>query len=227
MNLQIIHPEGWRFVRIFGITTVVLFFLSIPLGEIGVILTLWCLYFFRNPERVVPNRKGLIVSPADGKITSIQEIIPPEEWNIGSEPRTRISIFLNVFDVHLNRIPIQSQVRKIIYYQGKFINASLDKSSEHNERNTLILDIDDNQSIAVTQIAGLIARRIKCDVHPYQQTKTGELFGLIRFGSRTDVYLPVGINSLVIEGQRMIGGETVLGDLNSHESSRQALIFED
>jgi phosphatidylserine decarboxylase len=225
MIMQFIHPEGWRFAAIFGGVTLLLFLLSPILGWMGVILTLWCFYFFRNPTRVTPNRYGLIVSPADGKIVAVQEVVPPADWDMGSEVRVRISIFLNVFDVHLNRIPIKSQVRKVLYHTGKFFNASLDKASEHNERNTLILDINNEQDIAVTQIAGLIARRIRCDVKPEQVVETGELFGIIRFGSRTDIYLPVGVASLVIEGQRMVGGETVLADLMSDETARQGSIL--
>jgi phosphatidylserine decarboxylase len=225
MFTQFIHPEGWRFAAIFGGIALLLFFLSPILGWLGVILTVWCFYFFRNPTRVIPDRYGLIVSPADGKIVAVQEIVPPADWGMGSEVRVRISIFLNVFDVHLNRIPIKSQVRKVLYHTGKFLNASLDKASEHNERNTLILDINNEQDMAVTQIAGLIARRIRCDVQPDQAVRTGELFGLIRFGSRTDIYLPVGVSPLVIEGQRMIGGETVLADLTSDETARQGIIL--
>ena len=190
------------------------------MGWIGVVLTAWCFYFFRNPARVIPDRYGLIVSPADGKVVAIQEVVPPTDWEMGNEPRIRISIFLNVFDVHLNRIPIASRIRKVLYHPGKFFNASLDKASEHNERNTLILEINNEQDMAVTQIAGLIARRIRCDVMADQMAQTGELFGLIRFGSRTDIYLPLNTAPLVIEGQRMIGGETILADLTSDEFPR-------
>ncbi len=224
MNLAIIHPEGWRFVGIFSIMTIGLFFILPILGWVGIILTLWCLYFFRNPTRITPDRYGLIVSPADGKVVAIQHSVPPPEWDIGTEPRVRISIFLNVFDVHLNRIPIAGHVRKVIYHAGKFFNASLDKASEHNERNTVILDLNQQQNMAVTQIAGLIARRIRCDVTANEQVETGQLFGLIRFGSRTDVYLPLGVEPLVIEGQRMLGGETILADLSSDEPARYGII---
>lgn len=225
MIKQYIHPEGWRFVGIFGGVAFLLCLLSPVLGWLGFVLTAWCFYFFRNPTRVIPDRYGLIVSPADGKVVAIQEAIPPVEWEMGQEKRVRISIFLNVFDVHLNRIPIKSQVRKVLYHTGKFFNASLDKASEHNERNTVILDINNDQDMAVTQIAGLIARRIRCDVHSNQSVKTGELYGLIRFGSRTDIYLPLGVSPLVIEGQRMLGGETVLADLTSEEGARQGNIL--
>ncbi len=223
MILRTIHPEGWRFVGIFGVVTFFLFLMSSILGWMGVVLTVWCFYFFRNPPRVVPDRYGLIVSPADGKVVAIQEVVPPADWEMGDKPRVRISVFLNVFDVHLNRIPIKSEVRKVLYHTGKFFNASLDKASEHNERNTLVLDINDEQDIAVTQIAGLIARRIRCDATPSQAVETGEIFGLIRFGSRTDIYLPLNTAPLVIEGQRMIGGETILADLTSDEFPRHGI----
>ncbi len=224
MFLGIIHPEGWRFVGIFGLITLLLFWIHPVLGWMGTILTFWCFYFFRNPPRTVPDRYGLIVSPADGKVVAIQEVSPPKEWGIGTEPRTRISIFLNVFDVHINRIPITSQIRKVLYIPGKFFNASLDKASEHNERNTLILDLNQKQTMAVTQIAGLIARRIRCDITPKDRVETGQYFGLIRFGSRTDIYLPLGVSPLVIEGQRMIGGETILADLSSDETARCGIV---
>ncbi|MBI1954472.1 MAG: phosphatidylserine decarboxylase [Proteobacteria bacterium] len=211
MTLLPVHPDGWRFVGIFFLLTLVLFMIVPPLGWVGLLLTIWCIYFFRNPERVIPSREGLIVSPADGKIVSIQKMIPPS--SLGDTERFRISIFLNIFDVHVNRIPIKGKVRKIYYHQGKFFNASLDKASELNERNTLVIDLL-NQDIAVTQIAGLIARRIRCDVKENDLVETGQYFGLIRFGSRVDLYLPIGVEPLVYVGQRTIAGETVLADLN-------------
>lgn len=210
-----IHPDGWKFIGIFAGVTLLFFILTQPLGWIGVILTLWCTYFFRMPSRVTPVQKGIIVSPADGKIVLIKDVVPPEDFDIGSEPRTRISIFLNVFDVHVNRIPAEGVIRKIIYHGGKFFNASLDKASEHNERNTLVIDLGQERDLAVVQIAGLIARRIRCDASKDERVDVGSCYGLIRFGSRVDVYLPKGETPIVLEGQYMIGGETVLCNPNS------------
>jgi len=216
-----IHSDGWKFVGIFAAVTLILLAISNFLGFIGIILTAWCIYFFRNPERVTPIRPGLIVSPADGKVVAVKQVVPPPSFGMGDEPRTRISIFLNVFDVHVNRVPIGGMIKKVIYHPGKFFNASLDKASEHNERNTLVIDINDKDDLAVVQIAGLIARRIRCDVEEDNAVLTGQLYGLIRFGSRADIYLPKGASPLVIEGQYMIGGETVLADLNSDEQARE------
>jgi phosphatidylserine decarboxylase len=221
---SIVHEDGWKFIGIFAGISFVLFFLSQPLGWIGLILTGWCVYFFRNPKRVTPQREGLIISPADGIVSLITQVVPPKEFEMGNDPRTRISIFLNVFDVHVNRIPMGGIVEKIIYHPGKFFNASLDKASEFNERQSVIISIDDNQKIAVVQIAGLVARRIRCDIREDESVVAGELYGLIRFGSRVDVYLPVGVNSLVVKGQRMIGGETVLADLLSSETARVGVV---
>ncbi len=218
---NLIHPEGWRFVAIFAGVTVLLSLFSHTFGWIGGILTTWCFYFFRNPARVTPSRDGLIISPADGKVVAVKEVIPPSEWEMGDEPRVRISIFLNVFDVHINRIPISGTVRQVIYHPGKFFNASLDKASEFNERNTVIIDMENGDDIAVVQIAGLIARRIVCDIDDDDKVIVGRQYGIIRFGSRADIYLPVGASPLVIEGQRTIGGETVLADLQSNEPARQ------
>jgi len=221
---QLIHPEGWRFVAIFSGVTILMCLFSETLGWIGAILTAWCFYFFRNPLRVTPERSGLIISPADGKIVAIRKVVPPSEWEIGEEPRVRISVFLNVFDVHINRIPISSTIRKVIYHPGKFFNASLDKASEFNERNTLILDLENGEDMAVVQIAGLIARRIRCDVKQQDVVSTGSQYGIIRFGSRADIYLPLNMAPLVIEGQRVIGGETVLADFESEELARHGSI---
>lgn len=215
-----IHPAGWPFIAIFAVVDLILFIISCWLGYIGLALTLWCIYFFRNPERVSPIREGLIVSPADGVIQSIGKAAPPEELELGSEERTRISIFLSVFDVHVNRIPIAGSVSKITYKPGKFVNASLDKASEENERNSIKITTADDSTIGIVQIAGLVARRIVCDAVEGQSVKTGEYFGIIRFGSRVDVYLPPETSSMVMVGQRAVGGETVLADLKGSESDR-------
>lgn len=215
-----IHRDGWKFVAIFAAFSVLLGYVFLPLCSLGIILTAWCLYFFRNPERVTPTRANLVVSPADGIVTSIGSFPPPPELNLGPELFTRISIFLNVFNVHVNRIPIGGRILQSIYNPGKFFNATLDKASEHNERQTLLVETDQQQKVIFVQIAGLIARRICCDVRANDYVLTGARFGLIRFGSRVDVYLPHGSASQVTVGQIMIGGETVLADLNSSEPSR-------
>lgn len=214
-----IHEDGWKFVGIFALITLALFALNTTLGWLGTLLTGWCFYFFRNPNRVTPVRENLVVSPADGIVSLIREVHPPAEYALGSEKRYRISVFLNVFDVHVNRIPFGGIVEKIIYHPGKFFNASLDKASEFNERQTVIVKHGDTK-IAFTQIAGLIARRIRCDIKEGQEVNTGNLYGLIRFGSRVDIYLPEGINPMVAIGQRMISGETVIADLASTEPRR-------
>ncbi|UFN50027.1 phosphatidylserine decarboxylase [Roseomonas sp. OT10] len=178
----------------------------------SLLFTLFCLYFFRDPERVTPGRPGLLVAPADGRVVSVAPVVPPEELDLGAEPRWRVGIFLSVLDVHVNRAPVDGVVTRIAYHRGKFLNASLDKASEDNERNALAMRLDDGTTIAVVQIAGLIARRILCDVRQGQRLSAGERFGIIRFGSRTDLYLPPGVRPLVEPGQIMIGGETVIAD---------------
>lgn len=219
-----IHRAGWPFIGLFAVFTVILLSFSKTLGFVGLILTAWCVYFFRNPRRVTPLGEGLVISPADGIITKIEKAIPPQELKWTKKPLTRISIFLNVFDVHVNRIPVEGTITKIHYYPGKFLNASLDKASEFNERNSLLIKTPMGQEILCVQIAGLIARRILCEVHEGQDVKAGEVFGIIRFGSRVDVYLPEGVHPQVIEGQRMIAGETVLADVLSKQSQRLGVI---
>jgi phosphatidylserine decarboxylase len=218
-----IHPEGVIFGSIFFIVTLVLGHLFVPLGWIGFVLTLWCFYFFRNPKRFTPTREGLIISPADGVVQSIQTMTPPKSLGLDGE-RVRVSIFMNVFNVHVNRIPFGGVVKKILYHPGKFLNASLDKASEHNERQSIVLETENKQLIAFTQIAGLIARRIRCDVQEGQEVQTGEVFGLIRFGSRVDVFLPPKVNPLVCVGQTMVAGETVIADFESGEAARHGEI---
>jgi phosphatidylserine decarboxylase len=216
-----IHPEGWRFIPLFAAATLLLFWLWSPLGWLGVVLTLWCAFFFRNPERVTPTRDGLIISPADGVVQLIVAAPPPLELAMGDAPLTRISVFMNVFNVHVNRAPMNGKVIKRVYSPGKFFNASLDKASVFNERMAVRLGLADGRDIVFVQIAGLVARRIRCDLGEGQQVQTGERFGLIRFGSRVDVYLPEGVKPLVIVGQTTVAGETVLADLAGTESERQ------
>jgi phosphatidylserine decarboxylase len=219
--LKPMHPEGIRFVAIFAVITLLLFLVSPILGWIGVGLTVWCYYFFRDPVRTTPAREGLIVSPADGVISLIEPAVPPKELGMAPDALTRVSVFMNVFDCHVNRSPVAGEVKAISYRPGKFFNASLDKASEHNERNSLWLRLPDGQDIAVVQIAGLVARRILCFVKEGQNLQAGERFGLIRFGSRVDVYLPPGVEPMVCIGQRMTAGETVLADLTSSEARRE------
>jgi phosphatidylserine decarboxylase len=180
---------------------------------VSVLFTLFCLYFFRDPERVPPNRPGLVLAPADGHVVSIEPAAPPAELGLGDMPRIRVAIFLSVLDVHVNRMPAAGRVSRIAYRHGKFLNASVDKASVDNERNAIALVLPNGQDLAVVQIAGLIARRILCDAHEGEVFAAGSRFGIIRFGSRTDVYLPHGVGALVEVGQTMIGGETVLAQL--------------
>lgn len=218
-----IHREGHRFITIFAVAAVLMFWL-LPdfFGWLGVFLTAWCAYFFRDPDRVTPMREGLIISPADGRISAIEDVTPPDDLELGSEPCTRISVFMNVFDVHVNRSPHAGKVTKIDYIPGKFLNAELDKASEHNERQAITLELKNGSKLGVVQIAGLIARRIVCFVEKGDELGAGERFGLIRFGSRVDVYLPPGKSALVAIGQRALAGETVLADLSSKEPEREA-----
>lgn len=216
-----IHKEGIPFILIFAITTLLLSMVSASFGWVGAILTGWCVYFFRNPDRVTPTSSSLVVSPGDGQVSKITPASPPEELGMGEEQLTRVSIFLSVFDVHVNRIPANGKIKTLHYRPGAFLNATLDKASEKNERQSLLMTTDDGKDIAFVQIAGLIARRIVCNVDEGQDVKAGERFGIIRFGSRVDVYLPKGIEPLVIEGQRVIGGETILADLAGEQVARQ------
>lgn len=218
--LKPMHREGIRFVAIFGVLTALLFLVSDILGWIGVGLTVWCYYFFRDPKRTTPTREGLIVSPADGIVSLIEAAVPPPELGMSSDALTRVSVFMNVFNCHVNRAPVGGEVRSIAYRPGKFFNASLDKASTDNERNSLCIEMADGRQIAVVQIAGLVARRIVCFVAEKTPLKTGERFGLIRFGSRLDVYLPADVHPLVSIGQTMVAGETVLADLTSKEATR-------
>ena len=216
-----IHREGYRFIAIFAAVTLALFWLGAgPVAWVGVALTLWCAYFFRDPERVTPLRDGLVISPADGRVSAIEEVIPPVELDLPREPVTRISVFMNVFDVHVNRAPLDAAIRRITYVPGLFVNADLDKASLDNERQALTLERANGQRIGVVQIAGLVARRIVKFVNEGEHLSAGQRFGLIRFGSRVDVYLPQGFKAQVCVGQRAVAGETVLADLASTEPER-------
>lgn len=217
------HPEGRKFVAIFAAVSVGLGFLWTPLFWVGAGLTVWCYYFFRDPERLVPQQEGLIISPADGVVSLIQDVVPPAELGLGEAPLTRVSVFMNVFNCHVNRAPVAGKVTAIAYHHGKYLNASLDKASEHNERNGLTIETPDGDKVGVVQIAGLVARRIVCFVEEGAALEIGHRFGLIRFGSRLDVYLPTGVSPLVVVGQTAVAGETVLADMTGHQKPRTGL----
>ncbi|RBP94971.1 phosphatidylserine decarboxylase [Rhodobacter sp. 140A] len=214
------HPEGRKFVAIFAGITLVLFLIWVPLGWLGTGLTVWCYYFFRDPVRVTPAREGLMVSPADGVVSLLEPAVPPAELGLGDAPMTRVSVFMSVFNCHVNRLPLAGRITRIAYRPGKFLNASLDKASSDNERNGLAVETADGRRYGVVQIAGLVARRILCEAKEGQALMTGARFGLIRFGSRLDIYLPEGVNPLVCIGQTMVAGETVIADLASDEAAR-------
>ena len=219
-----INWEGYRFIAIFAIITLVLFWIAELLGWIGLILTCWVAYFFRDPDRITPNRVGLIISPADGVVQSIEMAVPPTELGISEISRQRISIFMNVFNVHVNRIPITGEITALDYRSGKFLNASLDKASTDNERQAVRVTTRSGQDIVFVQIAGLVARRIVCKLYEGQSVQAGERFGLIRFGSRVDIYLDDGLAPLVVVGQSVVAGETILADFNSDEPRRRGEI---
>lgn len=208
-----INKAGYPFIAIFAAATVALYIFWEPLGVIGMVLTAWCAYFFRDPDRVTPDDGNLVICPADGVVQSVVKAPPPPELEMGSEPMTRIAVFMNVFNVHVNRSPVTGTVSAKHYRPGRFFNASLDKASEFNERMSLKVKTDDGAEIAFVQIAGLVARRILCYVETGAPLNAGERFGLIRFGSRVDIFLPDGVQPLVIEGQTTIAGETVIADL--------------
>lgn len=214
-----ITPEGYPFIGAFVIVTGILFWLFEPLGWVSLVALLWCIYFFRDPPRVTPVRDGLVVAPADGRVSQITTEPPPPELGLGDMPLPRVSIFMSVFDCHINRSPISGTVERIAYRPGKFVNADLDKASADNERNSLVIATA-TARIAVVQIAGLVARRIVCFVREGQPVGAGERFGMIRFGSRLDVYLPPDTPPLVAVGQTAIGGETVLADLKEGDAGR-------
>jgi phosphatidylserine decarboxylase len=214
-----IHPEGYPFIGAFALASLFLFWLWPPLGWIGTLLTLWCVYFFRDPPRVTPIRDGLVVAPADGRVSRVTDAVPPVELGLGTAPLPRISVFMSVFDCHINRSPVSGRIERMVYRAGTFINADLDKASEDNERNAFLITTPAAR-IGVVQIAGLIARRIVPFVHEGQTVQAGERIGMIRFGSRVDVYLPAGTQPLAAEGQTALAGETVFADLTRTEPAR-------
>ncbi|HXD14832.1 MAG TPA: phosphatidylserine decarboxylase [Xanthobacteraceae bacterium] len=218
-QLTPIHPEGYPFIGGFALASLILFWLWTPLGWLATAATLWFAYFFRDPPRVTPAREGIVVAPADGRVSQLANAAPPPELALGVRPLPRISIFMSVFDCHVNRSPVAGRVERMVYRAGKFLSADLDKASEDNERNSFVIATA-GARIAVIQIAGLVARRIVPFVREGDAIAAGQRIGMIRFGSRVDVYLPEGAQALVAEGQTAIAGETVLADLKAAEPAR-------
>ena len=217
-----IHREGKPFILAFAAATLVLFLVWPPLGWAGLVLTIWCVYFFRDPDRYTPTDRDLIICPADGVICSVGEATPPAELEMAEEQYLRICVFMNVFNCHVNRSPVDGEIDRVVYHPGKFLNASLDKASEDNERNGLVIRTNSMGQVGVVQIAGLVARRIVCEVKPNDVLEAGERFGIIRFGSRVDVYVRKDIAPLVSVGQTVVAGETVLADSRLTGEARTA-----
>jgi phosphatidylserine decarboxylase len=218
-----LHPDGFKFVAAGVVATLLLFLLWAPAGWIGAIATLWMMYFFRDPWRVTPTRPGLLISPADGIVVSIAAATPPAELAMGDMAVVRIGVFLNIFDVHVTRAPIGGRVAAMRYTKGRFVTASLDKASEHNERLAIRIAPPEGPDVAFVLVAGLVARRIVCNLYEGQQVASGQRVGMIRFGSRVDIYCPPPYVPMVVAGQRMVGGETVLADRLAEEPPRQGV----
>jgi phosphatidylserine decarboxylase len=218
-QLSPIHPLGYPFIGGFALASLILFWIWSPLGWIGTVATLWCAYFFRDPPRVTPVRDGIVVAPADGRVSQIANAVPPAELGLGERPLPRISIFMSVFNCHVNRSPVSGRVERVVYRAGKFLSADLDKASEDNERNAFLISTA-GVRIGVVQIAGLVARRIVPFAREGEQVAAGQRIGMIRFGSRVDVYLPEGTRPLAGEGQTAIAGETVIADLKASDTGR-------
>lgn len=210
--------EGYPFIGIALAVTLFFYIVDIDLlGHICLVITAWVYYFFRDPIRVTPEGDDLIISPADGVVQMITEVVPPAELEMGGEPLTRISVFLNIFNVHINRVPAAGTITRVYYHPGKFVNAALEKASEENERQLAKVTCLNGKEVGFLQIAGLVARRIKCTLHEGQGVVAGERYGLIRFGSRCDIFLPKGVVPLVCLGQIAVGGETVLADMSGKQ----------
>ena len=216
-----IHREGWPFIAIFFAVAVILGFLWVPLFWVGLLATAWCVFFFRDPPRVTPDDPSLVVSPADGVVVATSPRVPPPELEMGARPLPCVAVFMNVFDVHVNRTPVAGTITGHAYHHGKFLNASFDKASDENERRSWRVRASGGREIGLVQIAGLVARRIVPFKESGDAVLAGERVGLIRFGSRCDVYLPEGTAPLVIVGQRTVAGETVLADLGGQQVERQ------
>jgi phosphatidylserine decarboxylase len=219
-QLAPIHREGYPFIGGFALVSLILFWLWAPLGWLATLATLWCAYFFRDPPRVTPLRDGIVVAPADGRVSQVANAVAPKELELGERPLLRVSIFMSVFDCHVNRSPVGGRIERIVYRAGKFLSADLDKASEDNERNAFVIATPSGQRIAAIQIAGLVARRIVPFAREGETVGAGQRIGMIRFGSRVDVYLPEGARVLVAEGQTATAGETVLADLKAGEAGR-------
>ncbi len=215
-----VNQEGYPFIGAFALASLVLLWVWSPLGWIGFVITLWCVYFFRDPPRVTPLRDGLVIAPADGRVSRVINATPPAELAMGDRPVPRVSIFMSVFDCHVNRSPVSGRIERMVYRPGTFINADLDKASEDNERNCLVITTAGGERVGVVQIAGLVARRIVPFVREGTSVGAGERIGMIRFGSRVDVYLPEGVRPLAAEGQTATAGETVIADLRGGDAGR-------
>jgi phosphatidylserine decarboxylase len=218
-QLAPVHREGLPYIGAFAVASLFLFWLWSPLGWLATIATVWCIYFFRDPDRVTPVRDGIVVAPADGRVSRVVNAVPPKELDLGERPLPRVSIFMSVFDCHVNRSPLAGRIERIAYHHGAFISADLDKASESNERNAFVI-ASGNARIGLVQIAGLVARRIVCFVREGATVRAGERIGMIRFGSRVDVYLPDGVRPLVAEGQTAIAGETIIADFHGGDAQR-------
>jgi phosphatidylserine decarboxylase len=215
-----VNPEGYPFIGTFAVASLLLMWLWSPLGWLCLVLTAWCFYFFRDPPRVTPLRDGLVIAPADGRVSRIINAVPPAELALGDRPVPRISIFMSVFDCHVNRSPVAGRIERMAYRPGAFVNADLDKASDDNERNCLVIATAAGVRIGVVQIAGLVARRIVPFVKQGASVGAGERIGMIRFGSRVDIYLPEGVRPLAAEGQIATAGETIIADLRDSETGR-------
>ncbi|WP_273789149.1 phosphatidylserine decarboxylase [Bartonella sp. ML70XJBT] len=213
-----IHKEGYPFIVAFFVISLILGWIWSPLFWCGLVLTVWCIYFFRDPDRVIPLNPNWVISPADGRISFVESCVPPEELGLGKDEMVRISIFMDVFSCHINRIPISGTVESIVYHPGRFTNAEFDKASQFNERNGMVIE-SKHGKIAIVQIAGLFARRIVCWSKENDAVITGERFGLIRFGSRLDIYIPTEVKLRVAVGQTAIAGETVLGSFDDKSAT--------
>jgi phosphatidylserine decarboxylase len=218
-----LHPDGFKFILSAAVATVVLFLLWKPAGWAAAVVTLWMIYFFRDPWRVTPIREGLLVSPADGIVMSVAPARPPSELELGDAEFVRIGIFLNIFDVHVTRAPIGGRVVALRYTKGRFVDASREEASVNNERMAIRVAPAEGPDVAYVQVAGLVARRIVCQLREGQRLATGQRMGIIRFGSRVDVYCPPPYVTLVVPGQRMVGGETVIADRLAQQPPRQGV----
>lgn len=209
-----IHKEGYKFIVIFALITAILSMLSTAVGLVGLVATLWCVYFFRDPERVIPVEDNIIISPADGVVTRVEYgVEAPEDLGYEDRKFNKISVFLNVFNVHVNRVPIGGKVTKVSYKPGKFLSANVDEASEENERNSVVVETENGTEIIFVQVAGLVARRIVSDIQEGQDVKIGDRYGIIRFGSRADLYFPENVTIKTLVGQTMVGGETIIAKL--------------